>query len=200
MSRALVQFQRNLESIKVLGGIYDYLDKQVNLLDLSEILRAQYVLAVSALDYYIHEIVREGMLDVIDGNRNNTRQFNEFQIPFSYVQQILNSTSSVQKRQILDSAIRKVSTRHTYQSPTKIEAALKIIDVSGIWGKVARRTSTSSANLRSRLGLIINRRNKIAHEADVDLLTGNKTPITKQDVENTIIFLTRLVNSIDREL
>lgn len=200
MSNALNQFDKNLESIRVLGGIYDYLDSQIDIIDLSEILRAQYVLIVSALDYYIHEIVRDGMLEVIDGSRSNTRQFDEFQIPLSSVHQIINTSSSFQKRQIIDSAIRKVSIRYTYQSPVKIELALKLINVTGIWGKVARQLSMRAISIRTQLGLIISRRNKIAHEADINNLTGEKTPITKQDVDHTVTFISKIVNSIEREL
>jgi hypothetical protein len=56
-------------------------------LDLSDILRAALVLTVSALDYYVHEVVTLGMLEIHRGERlEPTPSANSSQSAFSRFQ------------------------------------------------------------------------------------------------------------------
>ncbi|MBR8828492.1 MAG: hypothetical protein DSM107014_11435 [Gomphosphaeria aponina SAG 52.96 = DSM 107014] len=56
--------------MRFLIALYNSLNAQsTKILDLSDILRAALVLSVSALDYYIHEVVTRGMLEIYQGNR-----------------------------------------------------------------------------------------------------------------------------------
>jgi hypothetical protein len=48
-----------------------------------------------------------------------------------------------------------------------------------------------------KLNLIVNRRNKITHESDINFLNGTKEYIDKSIVMDTIDFLKGLVNEID---
>lgn len=55
----LHQFEINLEGTKQLGVIYiAFSDKVTEAIKLEELLRAEVLLAVSALDCYVHDIVR----------------------------------------------------------------------------------------------------------------------------------------------
>ena len=61
MRAAINQFRTNIERVRNLGTIYKALNAQTtDILDLSDLLRAELVMAVSAFDHYIHEIVRLG--------------------------------------------------------------------------------------------------------------------------------------------
>ena len=63
MKPAFDQFRTNIVRVRNLGSIVDALASQTTgVLDLSDVLRAEIVLAVSALDQFVHEIVRLGML------------------------------------------------------------------------------------------------------------------------------------------
>ena len=55
-------------------------NRQSLALDLTDLLRSQIVMVVSALDHYIHEITRIGMLEVYDGKRPQTPAFLRFQV------------------------------------------------------------------------------------------------------------------------
>ena len=73
MQSALDQFQGNIARVRNLGCIYRALEGQTTAaVDLSDLLRAELVLAVSALDQYIHELVRLGMLEINQGARQET--------------------------------------------------------------------------------------------------------------------------------
>ena len=56
MKSAKIHFEQNIVRVKNLGAIYKSVNSQTTqILDLSDILRAQYVMLVSALDHFIHE-------------------------------------------------------------------------------------------------------------------------------------------------
>ena len=62
MQTVINQFRANIVRVRDLGVIYSALKAQTTgAIDLSDILRTELVMAVSALDHYIHEIVRLGM-------------------------------------------------------------------------------------------------------------------------------------------
>ncbi len=63
--------KKNIKQARQLGGIYRALRSQTTAaLDLSDILRAELVLAVSAFDNSAHEITRIGMLEVNKAGRS----------------------------------------------------------------------------------------------------------------------------------
>jgi len=70
MQAAIDQFRTNINRVRHLGAIYRALKAQTTeVLDLSDILRAELVMAVSALDHYIHEVTRLGILETYHGSR-----------------------------------------------------------------------------------------------------------------------------------
>jgi hypothetical protein len=89
MLSALEQFRVSITRVRDLISVHNSIQAQSTpALDLSDILRAALVLAVSALDYYIHEVVTLGMLEIHRGQRPepnpapNTSQsaFSRFQV------------------------------------------------------------------------------------------------------------------------
>lgn len=71
MQSVLNQFNISIHRVRELIALHNSLKTQANnTLDVSDILRAALVLAVSALDYYIHEVVTLGMLEIYQGQRS----------------------------------------------------------------------------------------------------------------------------------
>lgn len=71
MQSALDQFRISIARVRDLISIHNSVKAQSTpALDLSDILRAALVLAVSALDYYVHEVVTLGMLEIQRGQRS----------------------------------------------------------------------------------------------------------------------------------
>jgi uncharacterized protein YjbI with pentapeptide repeats len=66
MKAALDQFQTNLARARTLSGVADSIGALTTpAIDVTDIHRASLVLGVSALDYFVHEFVRLGMLEVL---------------------------------------------------------------------------------------------------------------------------------------
>ena len=76
MLNAIQNFKDNINRVKEIGGLYDALSGlTTSIIDASGLLRSQIVMTVSALDHYIHEVTRHGMLEIFDGKRNPTDAF-----------------------------------------------------------------------------------------------------------------------------
>ncbi|WP_353164217.1 HEPN domain-containing protein [Empedobacter brevis] len=201
MNNALNIFKKNIESINSLASIYLYFDKnKVEALDYTEILRAEYVLLVSAFDHFIHEIVKEGMLDIFDGNKSTNKNFDNFSISLKTLHLILSTEQQHEKKAILDGEIKKITAKDSYQSPSSVEKALGLIDFTNIWNNISPEMSISPKDIKDQLALIVNRRNKIAHEADYDTLTGMKNPIDRLLVDDVKVFICNLVTVIHTKI
>jgi len=158
-------FKNNIKSVRQLDKIYLLIKDKLPLLeeDLSEILRAEIFMSVSALDCYIHDLVRVGIVSTYDGSTPTTKQIDEFQIPLLCAKLIDSESNLSDKLSFLDYAIRNVNSSDSFQSPRSIEKALGIINLKKIWSSISPLMGLSSDDIQSRLSLIIFRRNKIAH-------------------------------------
>jgi len=200
MSRALLSFNQNIESIKVLDNLHKYFESLLTALDLSEILRAEIVLIVSAFDCYIHDIVKYGMMDIFNEKRDTNKKFEDFSIPFSLVKQVLLAETETERNNIIELAIKKVNSKDSFQSPINVANALQLISVKKIWNLVKEDMELSPIDIEKKLGLIIHIRNNIVHEAGINRLTGEKNEILREDLEHIFGFIKKLVNSIDNQI
>jgi len=194
MQTAIDQFRDNIARVKYLQAIHSSFSAiTTNVLDLSDLLRLQIVMSVSALDQYIHEIVRIGMIEVFEGRRPQPSGFLKFSVSMDRVlQSIIIGDSSW-----LDNEIR---TRHGYlafQQPDKIADAVRYISSIELWNEVGNLLGLPSADVKSQLRLIVDRRNKIAHEADLDPSFPNiHWPITPVLAQDTVHFIEMLCEAI----
>ena len=63
MLSPIEQFRENITRVQNLGGLHTAFGNVTTaVVDLTDLLRAQIVMIVSALNHYIHEITRVGML------------------------------------------------------------------------------------------------------------------------------------------
>lgn len=194
-------FEKNIESIDSLSNIYLFFEnKKVEALDFSEILRAEYVLLVSAFDHFIHEIVKSGMLKIFDGTNTPNKNYENFAISLKTLQLIMSTENENDRKSILDGEIKKITSKDSYQSPSNVEKALSLIDLNNVWLKVSSDMNMNPADIKSKLALIVNRRNKIAHEADFDYLLGHKIPIDRILVDDIKDFITNLVKAINSQI
>ncbi|GBQ13289.1 HEPN domain-containing protein [Swaminathania salitolerans] len=166
MQSALEAFDNSLTRVRHMHGLHNTLTVTLtSAVDLSDILRAEIVMAVSALDYYIHEIARIGMLECWAGKRAITDAFKRFPLTLAAAQSLAHDASAAT---ILDNEIRAKHGYASFQKPDKIADAVRLFSSISLWDDVGRHLGKSPQDVKASLGLIIDRRNKIAHEADVD--------------------------------
>lgn len=189
----------NLQNIKRMHWLHEQLVKIVSAMDISDILRSEYVLIVSAFDCYIHDVVLQGMSDMFFGNKTECKGYTDFCIPMSTVKELLTTPDVSLRASIYNASVKKILSKDSYQSPNSVEYALSMVNIKKIWSKIGEKIGMSTEDVKTKLGLIILRRNKIAHEADIEnLVSMEKAEIERTDVEDVIAFLNNLVLEIDK--
>lgn len=204
MQTAIAQFNGNIKAIREMDVLYEHLTNDLKLPnDLSDILRSQWVYAVSALDKLIHELVRIGMLQAFVGNRFKTKKFNEFSISletYNKIQQLAQQPAGLSLETPEHFFEQEIIVRHkhlSFQDPDKIADILSLIwNEKQKWQKIALPFNESDDFIKKKLKNIVIRRNQIVHEADIDIQTGLRNLIEKSDTREVVTFLQKLGENI----
>jgi RiboL-PSP-HEPN len=249
MLSALNQFRISIARARDLIAIHNSVKAQSTpALDLSDLLRATLVLSVSALDYYIHEVVTLGMLEIHRGQRpepnpppnSSQSSFSRFQVSLggarqerliaidiaswlendlgqnqgsSFLQQshtvssllpaISNSIlNRLNNASWLEDEVREKLGYQSFQQPEKIADAIRLILDKKLWDEVTTKLGMPAKDIKQQLSAIVDRRNKIAHEADINPTfgIGSRWNIDENLVNDAVDFIERVVESIHQVL
>jgi hypothetical protein len=195
MKQALDQFNGNLSRARALSGLAKSLKGlTTTAVDLSDIYRASVVLGASALDQFVHEFVRLGMLDVHRGIRPVTDANLSFRVPLAAARLGIADPT---RNDWLDAAVREAHSWQSFQHPDKIADAIRLVSGVKLWEEVAKAIGSDAKAVKVRLTSIINRRNQIAHEADLDPTSpGNRWPIDGALTADALDYIERIVHAI----
>jgi RiboL-PSP-HEPN len=196
-TRAASAFSVGLGYARALDGLATYIESTTtSAVDVTDIYRAALVQAVSALDRYVHEAVRELMLETHRGRRAPTTAFQAFAIQMVNVAAALSVPTA--NDSWLEAEIVRQHSIRSFQKSDKIADAFKLGSPTKVWERLASATRTPAVDLRRRLDLIVDRRNQIVHEADADPSNpGSRWPISPGDISTSIDFIDRIVLSLD---
>jgi hypothetical protein len=195
MQQAIDQFRDNISRIRAIHGYYEAFSRQLTpAADISDILRAEIVMVVSALDHYVHEATRLGMIQAYEGKRPLTAAFLKYEIS---IESMLQTARGALGSTLLDEEVRARHTFFAFQQPDRIADAIRLYSTIELWPRVAAQLGDTVENIKLRLRLLIQRRNKIAHEADLDpSFPGSRWPIDTGMVANSVDFVSRLCEAI----
>ena len=202
MNDAMNVFNSLIEQCSTTMGLYTYLESNGIPMDASDLLRWQYVLSVSALDKYIHDIVRIGMIDEFKGIRRETLKYKNFKINLSTFSLIKNSSTPEIE---FSNEIIKQHSFLAFQDPDKIVDALSLIwDEPHKWQVISSNMATniSENDLKIKLKNIVIRRNQIVHQGDC-LSTQyplQQQIISKSDALEVVNFIKELANAIENSI
>ena len=164
--------------------------------DITESFRASVVLSVSALDSYVHNLCVEGIIESFANARLRNCYFGEVRVRLIAAEMGLQSGSS----NWLEGEVRNLFSRDTFQRPDDISKALRFVDDRPKkWARISARLGSTSESAKAQLNSIVDRRNMIVHEADIDPVWGGSRSLTPDDTEVAIDFISRLVAAIDDE-
>jgi hypothetical protein len=163
-----------------------------SIIDTSPILRSCIVLSVSAIDQLIHELTIIGMCEVFNGKRVATTKYNDFNVTLGFMSSITAVPAFIK----FESEIRKRLGWQTFQRPDKIKDAVALFSLIQLWHQVSVTMADTEQNIKNRLNLIVDRRNMIAHEADIEPVFKTKRMISNTDVIGTIDFIETLGTAI----
>ena len=85
----------------------------------------------------------------------------------------------------------------SFQFPDKIADAIRLVSTVKLWEAVALKRNEDIKATKAQLRAIVDRRNQIAHEADLDPTNaGERWPIDGPLVEEAIDFIESIVRAI----
>ena len=185
----LVQDTQNVETL------YNYFEHSVVPVDISDLLRWQWVQCISAFDKFVHDVVRVGMVEIFLGNRTPTPKYNTFQIDIQTYGDMINN--------IIDASLifeRKIILKHgclAFQDPSKVEDALSYIwNENDKRGKISNLMGMSKDGCTTYLRNIVIRRNQIVHEGDYTDSLSRRQDIFLQDVIDIRDYILKLGQAI----
>jgi len=195
MIDAINQFRTNMQYVKNLDGLYSVLKSRTSsALDLSDLLRSELVLAVSTLDHFIHNIIEIGMLEIYQGSRPPTTTSHDFRVSIANVQSAIKNPSDISW---LKDRIRTNIGYQSFQKSDKISNIVRLISSKNLWDEIAIIMNSPKSQIILQLDLIIDRRNKIAHEADLDpTYPGQRWPINEIMVNDSISHIEQVCEAI----
>jgi hypothetical protein len=195
MRETLEIFRANLERVRSIHALYvNFTGAVTSIVDLSDLLRAEIVLIVSALDHFVHELTRVGMMEIWRGTRATTPAYLRYRVSMDIATQLASATGV---DYYLETEIRTQHSYLAFQQPERIADAVRLFSSIELWNEVGAALREDPKNITSQLKLIVDRRNKIAHEADVDpSYPGQRWPIGRKDAEEALSFIEKIGEAI----
>lgn len=192
---SLARFELNAQQASDLIGLSRGIAAvTTSAIDLNDILRAAIVGAVSALDYFVHEVVRERLIDICAGRRPPTQAYSRFKVS---VGALSAAASGLGPETWMSEEIRLQHGHLSFQTPDKIADAVRLVFDGQLWREVASKLSSDDATVKRELELVVHRRNKIAHEADRDPTPPHdRWPISDTDSFAAVECVTKIARAI----
>jgi hypothetical protein len=196
-TRAANGFADDLKHARSLNALAAYISSSTTAaVDVSDIDRAALVQGVSALDRYVHEAVRELMMETHRSRRPATEAYLKFTIQMASVATAL--TVGPASDAWLEAEIVRQHSFRSFQKSDKISEAFKLGSTTKVWERLGSALKTPAQDLRRRLDLIVDRRNQIVHEADADpSVPGARWPVNPADITTSIDFIERIIATLD---
>jgi restriction system protein len=190
-ARNMVTGGRALEGLHGIGANYGDLAAAHP----EDLYRAAWSQAVSALDHWLHQEVLEHAVALVRSDeRPLPDRLSKLRMPFATVEQMTdNSVGSV-----FAEFIEEETRRDTYQRSKGISEGLRLVthlNADQIWGCIAEGLGTTAAAARDRQDRIVNRRNRIAHQADLDK-DGRRSPMPVSEVEAAVSWIEDVAKQI----
>ncbi len=174
-------------------------------IDIDDFYRAAWVQAVAALDHWLHEEVLRRVAELtLQDSPEMPPQLRRYELPLHRVEAVRRGEVSLSEAVV--EHLRDKLAVQALQHPGKIAEVLKLVTEKKVWYETAGcinkeffqgRTTFNEKTLRSRFLEITQRRNKIAHDADlIDGDLERRRPIDEAQVTDTIDWIERIALAI----
>lgn len=197
MHSALADFKLSIQSAKDLSGLYQYLTTTHAVpFPFDDLLRSQVVYTVSAFDKLMHDIIRIGMGETFTGSRPATEKYHAETITIRFHRDLVGAT--IPPREFLfDAEVARKLGYVSFQDPQKVSDGLSLIwSEPHKWQRIAASLSVPAEEAKTKLKIIVMRRNAIVHESDWDPITSGKKAISLSECADITDFIERCGASI----
>ena len=159
------------------------------------ILRGQVSLLLSAVDFYIHEIIKIELVNIIKKERKETASLKNCMISVKTFLEYI--TSPTINNQIFEDEIIYRNSFKSFLEPDKMPEALSLITEKKVFKELFPKLGLlETKELKDKIKEIFKRRNSIVHQMDYDYSTETQQTITKEEVEDYIEFYNKFIQEL----
>ena len=214
MTNAIRVFRDGILETRKMSIVYNHFVNDLNIShdEVADILRAQVVNVVSAFDRLIHELITNGVIEIFLGKRKKKKKF--LNQPFkaeTLIKSIeftkpgfIPTSVNDNPQYLVEKEMREKMSYLAFEAPEKVKDALNYIwDNDHKFKTIAVDMAMTGATdnekqkkLEQELQLIVDRRNQIAHEGDIDPSTNSKRTISIEMSNDAINFIEKLGESV----
>lgn len=180
---------------------FEIVDKMIDINEIDKsnnILRSQIVFLESALDFYIHELSKFGIIKMFNGYWSKTERYNNLKVDMKLIDSAINNPES---SDWLLKYINDKNKREVYISFESMKEQLNLlgIEFNSVINNAFCNKVDSDGNLlngRKIIKDLFNRRNEIAHQSDRNHFNAEQNDITKEYVLESIEHVKSIVIAI----
>lgn len=187
-------------------GARGSLDKKNS--DLTWLPRSSVVASISALDNYIHDVLYDRIPVALTGDTEISKSLAESMatlMPIKNDEQFRAARTLLKSHSTLEDLSQKLRSKklqfESYQSPDKILAAYRLIGFDDVFEAASalwQGPDTSADSIKRELSKYAERRNKIAHEGDLEHKSGTPRPMRLDYASRCKQFVAILVGRLDQ--
>ncbi|MEX6663742.1 HEPN domain-containing protein [Pseudomonas sp. W2-17] len=148
-------------------------DDAANIEVRDDLIRSALVMAISAMDSYMHWMVFQE-ITAVSKNAKLPKALSKLEIPFSDVAALADAVIEGRREgketrpwnALKNSAQRQLLFR-TFQSFDQVSVAMSMAGIADGWTKTSKALGVTSPEIKEKLNHLVHRRNQIAHEGDI---------------------------------
>lgn len=196
-------FNENLAFITGLFVIADKLMKEGNKDQAKEIWRSQLVLLDSAFDFYMHEVIKSGLVNIFHGDwPDKTEKFQNLSFSMDDVEKAIADTDD-------DTWLKEwINIHYANQTLMSYECFKDSCNLLGLnWKSVADYAFYQKDNqektedhLKRSINSLFYRRNRIAHQMDRKREDAERQDISKEEVNEFIHDIRKIIDASGKEI
>ena len=190
----LKQFNSSIEVVRQKDEIIQFLSAHGQ--SILEIRQSQIILLMSALDLYIHDIVKYCIIQKFNGNQTKTKQYKELLIPMQSVELAIQNPES---SDWLDEVITSINQYKSFTSYGKIKNQLEAVGLkSKKFSELVLKTE-SDFGVSDLIEKLRSLRNRLAHQ-DQESINSLGSELTEEKINQYIGFIYQLVQDIHQTI
>ncbi|SRR5216683_3650384 len=187
-------FKDDVTRARDLVGLGQAIGTMTNgLVNSQDLYRAALVQGVAAWDRYVHGVVLDRAVEIMLG-RLAAGKSSKVGLPLGAVAALMNVSGQADRELAARSFFAERLAKETYQRPDDVASAFAMVGVNAVWSTAFPNAEQAKA----RLGVIIERRNRIVHQCDYDpALPGAVVPLSANDALDALQVVSDIVCTID---
>ena len=193
------------ESVALIQKQLDHID-DIAILDVciaEEVLRSQIVALDSAFDFYLHEVIKLGIVEMYCGTWivSSTEKYKNLSFRMSFLETAVaeQKGSDWLKKWVDDEWIKGAYMSYSAFKAVCNLIGIKVKDISNVFYQRGCKKKTTD-QLQNAIDKLFRHRNRIAHQSDRKSRNAVRHTISKEDVEKYIYNIRRIVAGMTAQI